>query len=258
MKTKMFGCGIGLLAGLALTAVADQTNCATVPQGLVAWWRAENNAVDATGNANGRIYGNVTFADGKVGRCFAFDGVSGGVNVPDVPVLALTHSLTIEGWLLVPDTVTSPGMVIFRGDTRSGLDPYYISVEPTGDGPGMLKFVVWGADNVNEVVSAPMPIGSWTHIAATLEDDNGRMRLYTNAVVAAETTTTVRPLRSLDPSFRPGIGIGNHSSQPGPFNYAFHGFIDELSIYSRALSDCEIQTIYKAGENGKCVESLNR
>jgi Concanavalin A-like lectin/glucanases superfamily len=74
---------------------------------------------------------------------------------------------------------------------------------------------------------------------------------YTNAVVAAETSTTVRPLSALDPDFQPGLGIGNHSSQPGPFNYPFRGLIDELSVYNRALSPTEIQAIYGAGSAGK-------
>jgi hypothetical protein len=248
----VLGLGMVSACGLMLNAGTDSTNCATVPPGLVGWWRGEGNATDVVSGANGALYGSVTFASGKVGRCFAFDGINGGINLPDVPALALTGSLSIEGWLLVADVVSVSGMVIFRGDTRSGLDPYYVSVEPRPGTSGVLNFVVWGRDNMNASVTALMPIGTWIHVAATLDDANGLMRLYTNAVVAAETMTDVRPLRRLDPQARPGIGIGNHSSQPGPFNYPFHGLIDELSLYNRALSDCEIQAIYNAGSVGKC------
>jgi Concanavalin A-like lectin/glucanases superfamily len=42
--------------------------------------------------------------------------------------------------------------------------------------------------------------------------------------------------------------IGNYF---WPGNWGFTGSIDELSIYNRALSDSEIQTIYGAGSAGK-------
>ncbi len=86
----------------------------------------------------------------------------------------------------------------------------------------------------------------------------GHMTRYTNAVVAAETNTTVRPLSALDQDFQPGIGIGNHSSQPGPFNYPFRGLLDELSVYDRALSASEIQGIYGAGSAGKSASPRRR
>jgi Concanavalin A-like lectin/glucanases superfamily len=245
--------GIGVMCGCPLAAAAaGLTNSVPAPFGLVSWWRGEGTASDLAGEADGVLYRGVKFAPGKVGQCFAFDGISSGINVPDVPALALTNSLTVEGWLFVPSAPSAPGMVLFRGDTRSGLDPYYVSVEPQEDTSGMLIFVVWGPDNTNASIKVPMPLGAWTHVAATLDDCAGLMRLYTNAVVAAELTTTIRPLGALDPDYQPGIGIGNHSSQPGRFNYPFRGLIDELSVYNRALSAHEIQAIYGAGSAGKC------
>jgi len=246
----------GMISCNLTIEAADPAHSVPAPSGLVGWWRGEGNPSDSVGEAGGVLYRGVKFAAGKVGRCFAFDGINSGINVPDVPALALTNSLTIECWLLVPSAPSVPGMVLFRGDTRSGLDPYYVSVEPWAETSGLLNFVVCGEDNINAWVNAPMPIGAWTHVAATLEVDNcagsaGRMTLYTNAVVAAQTNTTVRPLSALDPDYQPGIGIGNHSSQPGRFNYPFRGLIDELSVYNRALSPSEIQAIYSADSAGK-------
>ena len=189
------------------------------PSGLVSWWGGEGNANDPAGDASGVLYRGVTFAPGKVGQCFAFDGRNSGVNVPDVPALALTNSLTIEGWLLVPRAPSAPGMVLFRGDTRSGLDPYYLSVEPRAGTSGLLVFVVMGEDNSDTSITAPMPIGSWTHVAAILDVDTcagsiGAMRLYTNTVLAAETNTTVRPL------CRPGPGFPTRYRHRQPFQPA--------------------------------------
>jgi hypothetical protein len=117
----------------------------------------------------------------------------------------------------------------------------------------VLNFIMWNQANATVYISSLMPTGAWTHVAATLDDATGLMTLYTNAVVAAQTTTTVRPLGPLDPNYQPGVGIGNHSSQPGVFNFPFRGRIDELSVYSRALSVTELQAIYNADGAGKCT-----
>ena len=241
---------LGVLVSCSLAVDAAGSTNSVPLSGLVSWWRGEGNGNDSVGEVDGVLYRRVTFAPGKVGQCFAFDGISSGINVPDVPAHALTNSLTIECWLFVSRAPSAPGMVLFRGDTRSGLDPYYVSLEPQEGTSGVLGFVVWGSDDINDSINAPMPIGTWTHVAATLDDCTGLMRLYTNATVAAETKTTVRPLGDLDPDCQPGIGIGNHSSQPGRFNYPFRGLIDELRLYNRALSSAEIQAIYAAGSAG--------
>ncbi len=246
----VLGVGVWFVSTTA-SAAGGPGKAVPAPSGLVAWWRGEGDAKDSAGRADGELHRRVKFAPGKVGQCFAFDGVSSGINVPDVPALALTNSLTIECWLLVNHPPTAPGMVLFRGDTRAGFDPYYISLEPEAETSGVLNFVVWGEDNINASATAPMPLDSWTHVVATLDDCAGLMRLYTNAVLATETKTTIRPLEALDPDFQPGLGIGNHSGQPGRFNYPFHGLIDELSVYDRALSASEIEAIYKAGSAGK-------
>jgi hypothetical protein len=244
------------LAGLALLPAAFRAwsaECVPPPAGLVSWWSGEGNADDSVGLAGGTLYGGVTFAPGRVGRCFAFDGAGGVVNVPDLPALALTNSLTIECWLFVTNAPSTVGMVILRGDTRPGLDPYTVYVAPGAGGSAEVGFTVTDASNHGVAIASVMPTGDWTHVAATLDDATGLMRLYTNGVVADQTTTTIRPLAPLDPYSQAGVGIGNVSHQPSVFNYPFRGRIDELSVYSRALSATEVQAVYNAGSAGKCV-----
>ncbi len=218
--------------------------------GIVSFWRGEGDGTDSMGIGSAAPYGPVGFAPGEVGQAFSFGGSSGGFNVPDVPQLALSNSLTIEGWIYVPSPPSVPGMVLFRGDTRPGFDPFYLDVEPSGT-KGSLNFIIENPANVNAAISAPPPLGAWTHVAATLEDYSGNMKLYTNGVLAAQTTTPLRPLGPLIPGDAPGLGIGNHSSQPGPFNYPFRGQVDELSVYSRAISASEANAIHALGAAGK-------
>src|SRR5580765_7660557 len=103
-----------------------------------------------------------------------------------------------------------------------------------------ISFQIANASNQTVTIQAPIRTNQWVHIAGTLET-NGNMRLYTNGVLAAQTNTAIRPLRDLDPVREPSIGIGNHG---GTYVRAgFNGMIDEISLYSRALSQAEIQAI---------------
>src|SRR5262249_9745136 len=98
---------------------------------------------------------------------------------------------------------------------------------------------------------ATLPTSQWKHVAATLEGSSGTLRLFIDGAMVAQTITAIRPLYELDPNYGPGLGIGGHSGDYGFF--PFNGMIDEISLYSRALSPAEIQAIYGAGSGGKCV-----
>jgi subtilisin-like proprotein convertase family protein len=222
--------------------------------GIATWWRGEGNAVDAVSGANGTFNSPAAVAPGLIGRAFTFPGTTrGGINVPDVPALQLTRSLSIEGWVFVTNPPSGPGEIIFRGDVRGGLDPYFLDVEPRGGFPtGCLQFGIEDAVGGNTFISCGTPIGNWAHLAATLEDSSGSMRIYTNGVLAVQTTTAVRPLGPLDPNSQAGVGIGNHSSQPtAPWDYPFRGRVDELSVYQRAISASEVKAIYNLRTAGK-------
>ena len=59
-----------LLTGLgAWSAAWGAEACSTVStNGLVAWWRGENNALDSAGGHDGTLQSGATFATGEIGR----------------------------------------------------------------------------------------------------------------------------------------------------------------------------------------------
>jgi hypothetical protein len=133
-------------------------------------------------------------------------------------------------------------MILFRGDDRSGFDPYHLQI----DSSRRLRFAVEDGTAGGVDLGAPIGAGRFVHVAATLDTDSGRLRLYGNGEVVAETTTSVRPMRELDPGANPGVGIGNHGGRPGsPHRYPFHGVINELLLYDRALSAAEIRALVR-------------
>jgi streptogramin lyase len=238
-------------------ALEDRTvpTAVAVPSGLVSWWQAQNSAVDVLGLNNATLFNGTTYAAGKVGQAFSFDGVNDLASVGDSASLKLTTSLTIEGWIKVNAfPTTNPGEIFYRGDDDSYIfGPYFLCTEPDGT----LQFGITPLTGNGSGLATPLPLGQLTHVAATLDDATGLMTLYVNGVLAAQTTTDVRPFADLNAARNPGIGIGNRGGYPGtPYNSPFNGLIDELSVYNRALTPGEVLGIYKAGSDGKVFSPI--
>jgi hypothetical protein len=236
----------GAAGKCAITNPPPPTNCVAAPAGLVASWSGNGDATDATGAHHGELLFGTTFSPGVVGQSFTFDLSRARVSIPDDAAFELTDSLSFEGWIKVASY--APGIIFIRGDNRGGLDPYHMSMQPSGQ----LHWGINTEENTFAFVQSPgaIPIGEWLHVAAVLDGATGNLGLYVNGSLVNQTNTTLRPLRDLDPSSEPTLGIGNHG---GTFHhFPFHGSVDEWALYSRALSAPEIQGIFQAGAAGKC------
>ncbi|MFN0129659.1 MAG: LamG-like jellyroll fold domain-containing protein, partial [Verrucomicrobiales bacterium] len=152
-----------------------------------------------------------------------FDGVNDKIDVPANPAFN-PPSFTIEAWakpavaggtlrsvVTCRDTSPTRGFAIYSGE--NGRWQFWL-------GNGATWTVVTGPTVVAE---------TWAHVVGTYESGTQSMRLFVNGVEAAQTTSpysqnTVRPLR---------IGAGRTETAGG---YFFHGDIDEVALFDRALS----------------------
>lgn len=215
-------------------------------QGMVAFWRGENDATDLIGGHSGTFYAGTTPAApsvtvwGKVGSAFAFDGTI-YVQVPDAPGLRPAE-MTAEAWVF-PTVVSSIHQtVISRGSSTNDDDAWWMGVfngnarfwsNHTGQGMAMLQS------------PAVIPLNQWTHLAISF-DGNTKV-LYVNGTQVAS-QSGLGPL-IYDPAAIPvtiaSDWTANASSQH------FTGLIDEVSLYNRALTPAEVSGIVAAGPAGK-------
>ena len=90
------------------------------------------------------------------GYAFSFDGVSSGISFGDVRPLRLTKSLSVSCWLRLESYVDrgQGAQIAFRGDDRSVLDPFTLSIRPEGT----VEFQIQNEKNETDRVFAPMPL----------------------------------------------------------------------------------------------------
>jgi len=222
---------------------SGQSTTGTLPSGIVSWYKAEGNADDAVGNNNGTVY-SARYGPGKVGQAFQFDG-AGFVRVPDAPSLD-PAAITVEAWVKSSGEMTT-AMGVYRYLVAKGVDPDAASYALyTGHSGGLFFFVYDGTRFVlSPDAGRGIWDGKWHHVAGTF--DGTSVRLYVNGTQVGLGTPTALTINYNMPDGN-DLFIGNYF---WPGNWGFTGSIDELSIYNRALSASEIQTIYSAGSGGK-------
>ena len=242
-----------LLAGLSgFTPITQAATCTPPVAGLVSWWSGENSATDLVGNNHGSLQGGATYAPGKVGWGFRFDGTNGYVQIPDADSLK-PATLTIEAWVwLDPSLPANRGgeQIMFKQNTWTAWFEGYGLAKGTidnGDGTSSDHFQFCVSRSGNQVVINSRTIaqrGVWYHVAATY--DGNQSVLYVNGVAEASAT----PGFALDYGTNP-LFIGTSGTWP-PYLSMFGGIIDEIAFYNRALTTNEIAAIYNADSAGKC------
>jgi hypothetical protein len=218
-------------------------NSVPPPGGLVGWWPGDGNANDIARTNNGSLSGGVTFAKGKVGQAFSFDGADGTVTVPDSSSLRLTTEFTIEAWINPHSTNDGDQAIVSKVGIANGNNGYqlYLSYENFLCGQFNSPRQDWPGNVIAYANSSAIVPNAWYHVAWTY--DQSAMKLYLNGLPVATKVIGPQSIAVSSTDLRIS-GADNH--------VYFNGLIDEVSVYSRALSDNEIAAIYDAGSAGKC------
>jgi RHS repeat-associated protein len=206
----------------------------------VAYWRlgeaSGTSATDATGNGiSGTYAGGYTLAqpDGISGDpdpAVALNGASGLVDVKPFPALKPGSAVTVEAWI---NPTGVPGGAIFASPQQGISGGYVLNFVNAGHVRVNIAPAV-GSWTVADSVTVP-PAGKWTYVVGTW--DGASVRIYVNGVLEATqpAATMVYGATSTDPQ----IGRYNGAS--------FGGSIDEVAVYSRALTAAQIMSHWSAG-----------
>lgn len=215
------------------TDPTEAPSCYPVPSGLVSWWSAEGTADDENGLNPGFPYYGASYAAGKVGQAFILDGINDVINVPSSASLNFNSNspITVETWVYR----TGSASIMHVLGKRNGCwgFNYQLAFDPSGG----LQF---NSSYGGVYSGVQLQMFQWTHLAATYE--SGVFRMYINGALTATGSGALGPTNTTS------LSIGGS----GTCGYTFGGLIDEVSLYDRALSAAEIQSIYATGALGKC------
>jgi hypothetical protein len=208
---------------------------AGVPEdGLVAWWTFDEKngtpvALDYSGNGLGGWIDNAGRAPGIEGKALVCNG--GCVIVESNPLLSLTSAMTVECWAKTNVAGQVNTWILNRvlsGGTSTGYRLGIVDGHPCFEVP-QTEF----SHHLTADIS--MPTGRWVHLAGTF--DGKTMRIY---VDGEEHGAMDRPGPINVSNLH--LCLGNYELRHPSY---FHGLIDEVKLYNRALSPDEIRTHYR-------------
>ncbi len=201
-----------ILAILMIAGTASAPGSYEITSGLVAEWHFDGTTQDSSGNGNhGTVYG-AKYVDGIKGQALAFDGMDNYFSAPVSDALnSVKAQGTILAWINFSDTylIKESGTSCSPGSRSLTLWRFgtYAAKSQAGiDCSGRLQSE-WRIDDaqVGHTTGQPMISGKWTLVALSYDGRNGN-------------------------EF---------------FHMYFHGIIDEVKIYNRALSGDEILAYFK-------------
>lgn len=225
----VLACRESFVAGVAIL------NRAPLPEGLVSWWRGEDNFLDhaQTNDAAGVV--GVRFADGKVGRAFDLDGLNAHVLVESPLALPTGNApRTLMLWCKTSRNLavsTESAMIQYGSEANGKLCGIITSL----NAPGRLYFFGYNQDVAGQTQLLP---DTWYHVAFSY--DGTAATFYLNGELDGTGNLTLDTVLNAN-----GLTIGN---RPGSSKWL--GLLDEVMVFNRALSPTEIAAIHAADAAG--------
>lgn len=203
------------------------------PVGLVAWYGLNGNVNDASINGNHCTnYGATPTTDrnGNANSAYAFDGVSNYLE-RTTPSFTFSQTGNFSFSMWVKKASANTGIMLMSGTGTTGVFIWLLQGNNTGTsyfGTNMQQSAwIWA--------TTPYSLSQWEHYVGVYTGSNGLMKFYKNGVFQSSATYTyTTATASAIPLFiGKGISSGN-----------FHGDIDDIGIWNRALTQCEITDLY--------------
>lgn len=228
--------------------LSSQTIPPYVPtSGLVGWWPFNGNANDESGNGNnGTTLNGVTLGIDRFSNsnsAYSFDGVDDRILINNNFLDNGWNSFTISGWYYL-STLSNP-------NNANSSHPIFNTAPHNGMGFGMnwsnsgkYSFGIGDgtpATSWNRVFNPPLnqnvAVAMWTFV--TFIKSSNTYYIYINGVLGDTWIASNSVQSYLYKLYFGGI-------DPVAGNECFQGKLDDVGIWNRALTQCEISQLYAA------------
>jgi len=244
---------IGLLSSVVLVNLSGPRQKAKITKALefsqsvqhaigveaVGIWDFDDcSAKDLSGyKNNGTINGAVCVDDtpykvvgsGQGKNALSFDGNDDYVDCGNGVILDITNEITISMWVKLKTISGSRQVFLDKGSFTDDKSYYF------GWDGSQVEMRIWYTNGLAVKTYAPS-VDKWYYFVAT--GKNGEQKFYVNGELIGSTSI----IGTITSTSRPVL-LGNANGR----SYYFNGIIDEVRIYSTALSVYQIKEHYLAG-----------
>jgi len=249
-----------LILATALLSISTfaQTPNYVPANGLVGWWPFNGNANDESGNGNhGTVNGATLTADrfGNANMAYGFDGVDDFIEITDNPNYSflLNNSYSVNIWFSLTNL----------GSTQAFIGQ--------GDGDGLNQNRFWRityysnnniSNHIRGNLSDPFDtknlfpwssVNQW-HMLTMVRNYNNNLKMYIDGGLQ-DTDTDITGIASPFTQQR-NLYIGAFfNSYPNILMQFLQGSLDDIGIWNRALTACEIQDLYHAQLGSQAISA---
>jgi N-acetylneuraminic acid mutarotase len=221
--------------------------CIAPPSNMVGWWPGDGNASDLIAGNNGTILGATSFATGEVGQGFALSAATGdGVTIPGKPAYNVNApGFTADFWMKGDQNQMGGATLLEKSHGWVDGTGWAFQVGFTSGSGGPIGFWIGDGTAAWPGVGSSVGVldGNFHHIAGTW--DGSTIQLYVDGELQGATPL----LWPVNNDRAVNIGFTWGGGNPQRF---FTGTVDEVEIFTRALSATEIRAIHDAATAGKC------
>lgn len=227
--------------------VIDKSD-ALISMGLIDWWTFDGNKIvngvvidSGTGNKNGNPSGIATstfYVAGKIGQATNYNGSTWYTSVSNsAGLVGNTTAFSMVAWFKT--TAASNQSIYMEGNTADNNPLYGITLNSTGT--AFVNCRDSAAVTCNSTNSASAYNDGRWHQAVVTQTSKSSRTIYVDGVSVGSNSTAITTV-TLNNST---IGARRRVAT----DFFFNGSIDDVRIYSRALSAQEIVQLYNNGVN---------
>lgn len=235
-----------MMGAISFTTLTFAQTPAYVPtDDLVGWWPFNGNVNDESGNGNNGTVNGATLTTNTIGTADAaynFDGIDDNISFADNADLNFsnTEAFTVQAWVK-SDLFGSPGMIVSKIAHASPYTGYEVFTNTTG---AIGVYLINDFDQGNYILTQsdtePLSDSQWHHLLVSYDGSSqaSGINIYLDGVSISHTASTDNLTGSMTNTIPVNVGSRNQQC-------CFEaGDIDNIGIWRRALTACEIEELY--------------
>lgn len=238
MKLKNLLLTIAATFGMTALIMAQNVPNYVPTNGLVGWWPFNGNANDESGSNNSGIANGATLSTDRFNipnKAYEFSGNNQYIVISNPSYYTINQSISISAWINAYSTNLETYLICKFQNLDDAYALKLMNQNPSlaiANGPGN-----WVGYTSNTSIS----LNNWHQIVSTYDFLSQLVSIYYDGILVHQTNCTQTIAASTA-----NLVFGNFYNNNFYLNYLFHGKMDDIGIWNRALTQQEITVLYNA------------